>query len=479
MKIVFGLVFIALVALCTFLTQPIYRARMEEDLLSKTRAILDEEGLEKIEVAVVRHELQLTPQADAEPDDLIRAIEVSDQVWGAYLPSAPAPQPVLGSASLVGTEKADGVLELRGELPDESIRSEIVAAAETIPGVSRVDDQLVVAADIAEPTWGKDVSGFLNNIVIKADSAKLSINDSGLQISGVVDSDESKAELGRLAATIPNGEAPLLNELTVEPWADPSLRLQRRGKQLILTGVLPDEATRQAMLEQAKAAAGDSEVIDRTTLAKRTREPWWSDHASAFVPRFFNRSKGPAFVDYSAERMKAESIASNAKSRRELINLGSKGLPIEIEPSIKVSVVEDEVKPIAMVEPKPEPVPVVPAKPQTEFKQLAVYFNTSSSYVQSKETSKVEQAAQLIKSGAFAGTNLTVGGYADLRGNAESNRNLSLERANAVRKKLIELGVPAERLSVEFFGEDTSEVAAGDLWKSRRVEISVQNTSDQ
>ena len=33
-----------------------------------------------------------------------------------------------------------------------------------------------------------------------------------------------------------------------------------------------------------------------------------------------------------------------------------------------------------------------------------------------------------------------------------------------MRKKLIGLGVPADRLTVEFFGEDTSEVAPGDLF---------------
>ena len=469
MKIIFGLIFLVLLAICTFLTQPIYRDHMEKDLLTKARTILDEEGLDQIEAKVVRHELQLTPLAAADASQVAKAIEVTDKVWGAYIPSAPpAVAPILRGASLVGTEQPDGLIVLTGEIPDEAFREQIVTKAKAIPGVSKVDDQMVVAADVATPVWGGEVSGLLENIVTTADSAKLKIDDNDLEISGVVDSDKVKSELGSVAANLPHGEANFVNGLKVEPWKDPTMRLQRNGKRYILTGELPDEETRQVMVKQAMAAAGKAEFIDRTTITKRTRPAWWGGHSATFFPKFFGQSTGPAFVSYSPGNIEVESVVSEKKSKRDLDRLAVNGLPGKVKPAVRIKLVE----PIAKVEPTPAPAPApVPETAKPDFKSLAVYFNTASSWVKASEVTKVEQAAALIKSSA-GDANLTVGGYADLRGNAESNRKLSLERANSVRKKLIELGVPAERLSVEFFGEDTSEVAAADLWKSRRVEIS-------
>ena len=65
-------------------------------------------------------------------------------------------------------------------------------------------------------------------------------------------------------------------------------------------------------------------------------------------------------------------------------------------------------------------------------------------------------------------------GHASEEGAADYNLNLSRKRAEAVRARLIELGVDAARLEVEAFGET---VLAGDnstaegRAKSRRVEF--------
>ena len=109
---------------------------------------------------------------------------------------------------------------------------------------------------------------------------------------------------------------------------------------------------------------------------------------------------------------------------------------------------------------------------------MAVYFDSSSAAIKASEEEKIAEAAQLILASSDVKRSLTVGGYADLQGNADFNRNLSLKRANAVRDGLIAKGVPAARLTVNHFGEDTSKSAKDDLWKSRRVEISITASAD-
>ena len=212
------------------------------------------------------------------------------------------------------------------------------------------------------------------------------------------------------------------------------------------------------------------------------RNPWWLKNSATFLPKFFGQSTGPAFVSYSKDKIQADSIVADQKLKNQLTRLATADLPKEAKSALHIAVVEPE--PIAKIEPKPAPkpepkpeptpplIPKAAEKAQLDLKQLAVYFNTSSSYVKPTEAPKIQKVAELIKKAGLTETKLTVGGYADLRGNADFNRKLSLERANAVRAKLIKLGVPAKQLTVEFFGEDTSEVAPDDLWKSRRVEIS-------
>ncbi len=480
MKLIFALIFLVLVALFTFLTKPIYRLKIEGDLLTKTNSILNDEGLHNIEVKIVRHEIQFNAKDGTKTSMAIReitkAIKVTDQVWGVYLPENPVPQ-VLRSANLVGLEKPEGVLLLSGELPNEALRSQIVAAAKLIPGVSEVDDQLVVVDDIANPVWGSEISDLLNDIVGSAESGRVFINDNELEISGVVETDARKAELGSLAKNFPHGKDSFQNNLWVELWNEPSLRIQRKDNNYTLTGVLPDEVTRQLLLKHVEQATGDASLLDQTTLTSRTRAPWWLKNSEIFLSKFFEQSIGPAFVSYSAEKMEVQSTVSAQNIKSQLTRLAYSGVSTETrtERALEIAVVEPEheSEPVVGIGPKPATL----GKVQIDLKNLAVYFDTSSSSVKSAETSKIEKAAALINYTGLAKSKLTVGGYADLRGNADFNRKLSLRRANAVRDKLIKLGVPADSLKVEFFGEDTAQVAPRDLWKCRRVEISFNKTS--
>ena len=77
---------------------------------------------------------------------------------------------------------------------------------------------------------------------------------------------------------------------------------------------------------------------------------------------------------------------------------------------------------------------------------------------------------------APAGTRIEVGGHTDNTGDAASNMQLSLNRANAVTAKLVELGVDGAMLSGKGYGQDkpiadnaTEEGKA----QNRRMEFSV------
>jgi peptidoglycan-associated lipoprotein len=58
----------------------------------------------------------------------------------------------------------------------------------------------------------------------------------------------------------------------------------------------------------------------------------------------------------------------------------------------------------------------------------------------------------------YPGAKITVAGFADPAGTAEYNRRLSQQRADAVRRYLVQRGVPGTQLSIVGYGEDRQVV---------------------
>src|SRR5690606_24362082 len=118
--------------------------------------------------------------------------------------------------------------------------------------------------------------------------------------------------------------------------------------------------------------------------------------------------------------------------------------------------------------PAPPPPPTLSAEERdaldTALGDLPVYFSINSHAVEAKEKAKIESAAGLLKE-AEAPVGLVVKGVADNIGNAERNRVLSLQRADAVRRELVDLGIEEERIATESVTEDVSRIPRSERWK--------------
>ncbi len=80
-----------------------------------------------------------------------------------------------------------------------------------------------------------------------------------------------------------------------------------------------------------------------------------------------------------------------------------------------------------------------------------VFFEYDKSVLSPSEKSKLEGNAAWMKSNS---SRLSIEGHCDQRGSNEYNLSLGERRANAVKQMLIEMGVPANRLSTVSFGEE-------------------------
>jgi outer membrane protein OmpA-like peptidoglycan-associated protein len=78
-------------------------------------------------------------------------------------------------------------------------------------------------------------------------------------------------------------------------------------------------------------------------------------------------------------------------------------------------------------------------------------FETNSATLKPTSQEQLRNVAEILKS--YPKVKVKVGGYTDNTGNPAANQKLSQDRATAVVTELVRLGIPAERLSAEGYGE--------------------------
>ena len=106
-----------------------------------------------------------------------------------------------------------------------------------------------------------------------------------------------------------------------------------------------------------------------------------------------------------------------------------------------------------------------------------VYFDFDSYEIRSDARPALRENADAIGQGAAGSSRITIEGHCDERGSSEYNLALGERRANAVKRYLVDLGVPSSRLHTVSFGEDRPAVTGHDesAWRyNRRAEFSME-----
>jgi peptidoglycan-associated lipoprotein len=112
-----------------------------------------------------------------------------------------------------------------------------------------------------------------------------------------------------------------------------------------------------------------------------------------------------------------------------------------------------------------------PAPPSQQTKMLdfqTVYFDYDSFEIRSDARPALQTNASKMSDGV--GGTVTIEGHCDERGSAEYNLALGEKRANAVKRYLVDLGVPSSKLNVVSYGEDRPSVQGHDesAWRYNR-----------
>lgn len=498
MKILVGsLLFVAILALATYLHRPLFAEAIESDLSRKVARVLAEEDLPPSAATFDGHGLSLQEPVASSLSPA--GYQKLDGIIGVYIstpkdspePSAnpQPPTPVLDEPRLFVQEEDESQFTLSGNLASEAQSKELIAALETVepPHPSPILTKVTASQETAALKGLPSLLNLLVEHMQSTEQAGLQYQDRTLKLTGIVETKEDEERILAAAAPFLTGDRTLDNQLKVVSLPPYNLQLQRDNGTITLQGLFPSPETREETLSLIRENCPDERLIDNSTLASRhSSSTWWQDHLTELLPDFLSQTEGPLHLHYGAVNLEASATFLSKSAKNDALGQLSE-LPAELTLDLDLNHRDPSQETVAMAQEvpvQPEPPAVGDAKMEVEpepeaqalsqnLKLFPVYFDTSSDTIKPEEERKIKDAAQAILSSKAQNQTLTVGGYADLRGNADFNRTLSLKRAGAVRKSLIALGVNPDRLVINHFGEDTSESDPADLWKARRVEISL------
>jgi len=266
------------------------------------------------------------------------------------------------------------------------------------------------------------------------------------------------------AATPPAETADMPVQITAPAaQANPRFGFENVGGKATISGQVASDAEKSKLMDAITATFGTGNVDGDITVDANTTPAGWLDKLIALLPDL--KASGAklgfdgdrVYIDTSAlpeaERFVLSQKLRSAFSGFEITGLWDKALAAfaALKPGASA---DDLVKALNL---------------------SSIYFDTDSATITRDSLETLTKAAEAIKL-APAGTRIEVGGHTDNTGDASANMHLSLDRANAVTAKLVELGVDGAMLSGKGYGQDkpiaenaTEEGRA----RNRRMEFAV------
>jgi outer membrane protein OmpA-like peptidoglycan-associated protein/uncharacterized protein YidB (DUF937 family) len=251
---------------------------------------------------------------------------------------------------------------------------------------------------------------------------------------------------------------------------DSRLSVVNSGGKIKYSGVVPDEQTKQNIVNQLNSAYGAGNVSGDITVDSRAKAAGWTSGLTSALPYFKTSGSEVTFEGNSINV--GGTLPENARSDMvsRLKSVYGDGMRIgSFEAATAVTEANRRTsEALSSLRPGFTAADLVNA-----LNMNIINFASGSSQIPRESTQMLEQSAQAIKS-APTGTVLEIGGHTDNVGNAAANLKLSQQRADSVRRFLIDKGVNSKSLVAKGYG-DSNPIASNDSdqgrFKNRRIEF--------
>lgn len=258
------------------------------------------------------------------------------------------------------------------------------------------------------------------------------------------------------------------NANTAARAVDSSFRIEAKDGRYVVSGAVPDEATRKQIADALTAQYGAGNVdltgLQVNSSARPFATGWW-DNFSKMLPSLKDWKTGTlSFVGNSIDT--ASGLPQAAIDQlKSLFGTGWR-LPVSIagaETATKQAN-EEALKNLGQADSVEEVVGALNAS--------IINFASGKSDIPADAKPIIDKAAEVLKKQP-AGTSVEIGGYTDNQGNSAANKTLSQARADSVKKALVGLGVGDAMLKSVGYG-DASPVGDNSTedgrFRNRRIE---------
>lgn len=225
---------------------------------------------------------------------------------------------------------------------------------------------------------------------------------------------------------------------------------------VVVAGVVPDEATRVAVLTRLRELYGSDRVVDQLSLGSVVAPPNWGQHVQRLIsPSLKQVSHGQLSVQGQTVDLRGE--VSNEAQRQQVVSEVAQALnpTYSVRNGLRVAVREQALVDQALA-------------------QRIVEFEAGSAVLRLEGLKILDEMALALSQ--LQGKRIEVIGHTDAMGHRAGNISLSLARAQAVKAYLVGKGLPAERLQTSGMGPD-QPVASNDTddgrARNRRIEFRV------
>lgn len=229
------------------------------------------------------------------------------------------------------------------------------------------------------------------------------------------------------------------------------------AKPVIVSGVVPDEASRAAILARARELYGPERVVDQLGVAKLAAPPNWTQQVVKLMqPELKQVSQGELRVRGSVVELNGQ--------------VGSQALVASIPAGLQGQLANPSYQLRATLHAGG------PSQAQLDaaLANRIVEFEPARDQLTPTGTQVLDQLLPLLKQ--FDGRRFEVVGHTDSDGAREANMALSKARAEAVKRYLVERGIPAASIVTDGAGPDRPVADNGSpsgKARNRRIEFRV------
>ena len=369
-------------------------------------------------------------------------------------PPAPAAVALAWSAT-----KDNNGITLTGLVPTTDARAAVLSAARAATSGVVIDNLVVQPSIAASPAFG------LSTEFVLAQLARLSIGQAqiagpSLSLTGIAASPQAKQDVdSAMNGTLP-GEARLAQVgIVVRPY---TLEMQADRSGMVLSGLVPDQASRTDLLTAAEAAGFRGKIRDDLIISGGSPNNFGAA-ARAALANLLRLDLGTVRIDDQAVTLQGMSCQDSI--RQEVETASRSGLPGGFAGSGQVSLRQTGCASCQL------------AVDDAIGGRTILFEQASSSLADDPGSRSVlDDVAKALKT--CPNERVTVEGHTNSDGDPERNKRLSEARAKAVIQDLVSRGLPAANFTAAGFGPDRPLIPHGSdeaREKNRRVKFTIVN----